>query len=401
MTPLNTIDFSTELRTLKNMSDAIDSQPSSDIFLPRIVYLHVDYKNSACAAAEAELQAHVGYSLAVCSSWVELIHAITPPNTAPQAVLIHLHSLRTGPGSVADITSMIKTVMAIYGLEHKNNIGIVVDDEVDLAFVKELKKSNILNIVPGVGFRGVEESAKATMSLITGVPYILNVIKSELVSPLPRVVSFWSKPIPHLSNSIKKQLLDKKLYSINFCDTWDTLADAVAEPTDLVVVHSKMSYATGGLLLGEIIDMVAALVRYTSGTPPKIAVVIDKDTHCDIIKELRKTDACGIIPSSAYWGPDTGSNAVVEILTNGSYWPKDIIAQLPGNITKLVKEKPAFQLTSRQREIVNLISTRGLSNKRIAGVLHIAESTVKIHVSAALKVYGVRTRTQLALVANK
>lgn len=57
-------------------------------------------------------------------------------------------------------------------------------------------------------------------------------------------------------------------------------------------------------------------------------------------------------------------------------------------------------LTPRQRQILDIVVTRGVSNKNIARMLHISESTVKLHMSSILKKYGVRNRTQLVLFAR-
>ncbi len=59
-----------------------------------------------------------------------------------------------------------------------------------------------------------------------------------------------------------------------------------------------------------------------------------------------------------------------------------------------------FRLTPRQQQVLKLVCHRGLSNKAIAGILKISESTVKIHVSSILKEYGVKNRTQLVLAFN-
>jgi len=58
------------------------------------------------------------------------------------------------------------------------------------------------------------------------------------------------------------------------------------------------------------------------------------------------------------------------------------------------------KLTSRQREILNHI-TSGLSNKEIAYRMDIAESTVKAHVAAVLKVLKVTNRTKAAQSAHR
>ena len=56
------------------------------------------------------------------------------------------------------------------------------------------------------------------------------------------------------------------------------------------------------------------------------------------------------------------------------------------------------RLTPREREVLELIG-QGLSNKRIARELRIAEKTVKTHVGHVLEKLGVTDRTQAALIA--
>jgi len=60
-----------------------------------------------------------------------------------------------------------------------------------------------------------------------------------------------------------------------------------------------------------------------------------------------------------------------------------------------------FGLTERQGQVARLVCHRGLSNKAVANILNISESTVKIHISAILKKYGVKNRTQLVLAYSK
>jgi len=60
----------------------------------------------------------------------------------------------------------------------------------------------------------------------------------------------------------------------------------------------------------------------------------------------------------------------------------------------------ALQLTSREREIVDLI-TEGLSNKEMAGRLHIATHTVKSHIHNILEKLALNSRLQIAAFARK
>jgi hypothetical protein len=59
-----------------------------------------------------------------------------------------------------------------------------------------------------------------------------------------------------------------------------------------------------------------------------------------------------------------------------------------------------ISLTPRQRQVFDLLSSRGASNKTIAKMLNISESTVKLHLGVIFKKYGVRNRTQLAIFAR-
>lgn len=65
-----------------------------------------------------------------------------------------------------------------------------------------------------------------------------------------------------------------------------------------------------------------------------------------------------------------------------------------------VNKSNEFSITTRQQQILDLITQRAASNKIIARTLGIAESTVKLHMSALMKKYGVRNRTQLAIFAK-
>jgi DNA-binding CsgD family transcriptional regulator len=63
-----------------------------------------------------------------------------------------------------------------------------------------------------------------------------------------------------------------------------------------------------------------------------------------------------------------------------------------------VQPTAVSRLTPRELEVLGLIA-RGRSNKEIARHLHLAEKTVKAHVSSVLGKLGVADRTQAAVLA--
>ena len=57
-------------------------------------------------------------------------------------------------------------------------------------------------------------------------------------------------------------------------------------------------------------------------------------------------------------------------------------------------------LTSREREIVFLLASGGLSNKDVGRRLNLSEGTVKVHLHNIFQKLGVKTRTALVVLAH-
>ena len=167
------------------------------------------------------------------------------------------------------------------------------------------------------------------------------------------------------------------------------------EPSQ-IVFHIDM--LEDGTTIFEFMSMIETLIKFTMpGKTIPIGVSIDKDTPYTVIKDLKRTSLVGIVPSAESFGLNEMVLGLTMLVNQISYWPKHILDQLPGAVIKIKNTKDEITLTNRQTEIFELVCKRGLSNKKIAQILNISESTVKVHISAILKAYKVRNRTQLAL----
>lgn len=59
------------------------------------------------------------------------------------------------------------------------------------------------------------------------------------------------------------------------------------------------------------------------------------------------------------------------------------------------------RLTPREQEVLDLFLTRVCSNKHLARLLNVSESTIKLHMGNILRKYGLRNRTQLVVFVKK
>ncbi|MGE5553540.1 MAG: helix-turn-helix domain-containing protein [Betaproteobacteria bacterium] len=70
-----------------------------------------------------------------------------------------------------------------------------------------------------------------------------------------------------------------------------------------------------------------------------------------------------------------------------------------GSLVRPGQQTPVLaSLTPREREILTLIA-KGHSNREIARLLYVSESTVKNHISSVYKKVGVTGRSRLVLLA--
>ena len=121
-------------------------------------------------------------------------------------------------------------------------------------------------------------------------------------------------------------------------------------------------------------------------------VVISGTTDITEIKRVLDMGALGFIPKSL----DARSliAALKQVMHGDIYLPPDLwqaILDAPPAAQNGHKNGDS-QIGKRQREVLQLMA-EGKSNKEIATILHVAETTVKSHVGTLFKALDVRNRT--------
>ena len=151
----------------------------------------------------------------------------------------------------------------------------------------------------------------------------------------------------------------------------------------------------------EITNMISTLYKF-SKHPGDLtqAVIVKESSDLGIIKSLHSTIIKGFVPASLWLGIQETEYYLKELMAGRRHSHKNILEKSNKTPKKVRNSKETIHLTERQKQISRIICNRGISNKAIAKLLNISESTVKLHISAVFKKFGIRNRTQLALCAN-
>lgn len=186
---------------------------------------------------------------------------------------------------------------------------------------------------------------------------------------------------------------------------------------DAIVIDVDDLYNQNGLDSFDIIRTLYTLINCTVYRPPnpvplyskpqkrttKIIALIPDNISKNILKELLSMNEISSL--TLRYGGRVDYTMIKKCVEHQMIKGSE---RFPKFISDFIKEdkpqKPlasTILLTARQRQIFDIVTTRGLSNKHIAKMLSISESTVKLHVGAILKKYGLKSRTQLAVFAKK
>lgn len=200
-------------------------------------------------------------------------------------------------------------------------------------------------------------------------------------------------------NTVVQTLKELADIEVTTAPTWATLIKLMQDDSkaNLLVVFRLDFLERENMMLGEVLTMLSTMTKFVSAKTINIAVVVPGVCDPDLIAQLKRNEVLGIIPGLRFFNAEHAVEAYERLRRGQSHWPAVAIAT---PMKRYVRKKKDVDLTKRQYEIFNLIANRGLGNRKIGEILKISEYTVKIHVSAILKRYGVKNRTQLALASK-
>ncbi len=163
---------------------------------------------------------------------------------------------------------------------------------------------------------------------------------------------------------------------------------AAAHPDlDLVLLDLAMPGADG-------LDGLRALRARSPSVP---VVILSASEHPRDVRAALEAGAAGFIPKSSTSA--VMLSAVRLVFEGGVYVPPAMLGEVPAR-GRPSRAGTALGLTPRQREVLALLA-EGKSNKEIGQALGLAEGTVKLHVSAILRLLGAENRTQAVVAAAR
>jgi DNA-binding NarL/FixJ family response regulator len=142
-----------------------------------------------------------------------------------------------------------------------------------------------------------------------------------------------------------------------------------------------------------------ALAIFGKKHPELPIVMLSGSVNPQIMRQVMAQGAAGFVTKS---GKSHELLAILRRVLDGEiYTPTDLLAETgqPPMEDASTGYLP-LQFTRRQEEVLYLL-LEGRSNKEISEVLNIADETIKTHVTAILRGFGVKSRVQAVLAAAR
>ncbi|MBW8456907.1 MAG: response regulator transcription factor [Thiobacillus sp.] len=164
-------------------------------------------------------------------------------------------------------------------------------------------------------------------------------------------------------------------------------------------LHADLDLALVDLNMPGFVGM-QGITQYRHRFPDIPLVVLSASESPHDIRSALEAGALGYIPKSASTAAMLA--ALRQVLTGTPFVP----ASLADSHVDLHAQPPGFAglqhcgLTARQLEVARLLA-QGCTNKAIAGMLTMSESTVKVHISAIFRAFDVTNRTEAVLAIQR
>lgn len=213
----------------------------------------------------------------------------------------------------------------------------------------------------------------------------------------------------HYKSKLSRELnIDVKMVS-TIQEVFPLLSDPSFNPTS-IAIDVNDCYKTLNVDLLDIMHLLSTMLKcslYRNDTVTKkrqtsLIALVSNVTPVSVIRNVM------LIPAVDHIGLTVCGDFSYDVVKedtenyiNGIFkYNKFIKQKLSSKPTATVKTTvDQIVLTPRQTQILNLVTSRGASNKVIARMLNLSESTIKLHLGIIFKKYGVKNRTQLAVSA--
>lgn len=184
------------------------------------------------------------------------------------------------------------------------------------------------------------------------------------------------------------------------CNDFDELQLEMAADRsnpDLIVLDVRMP--------GKSFEDVLTELKREHPTIP--VVVISASEEISVMTAALNLGADGYIPKSST--REVLISAIRLVLSGGKYIPSQAFTMAMQNSNNKSDKSnqgengpknATHSLTRRQKNVLDLMA-KGQSNREIAEALELAESTIKVHITAIFRTLGVNNRTQAVLQAKE
>lgn len=290
------------------------------------------------------------------------------------------------------------------GLTDKVKKIVLANTNDDLNFLQDCLSVGFDSLGPAGCYFDVDEKVHAMKQILNGKKYIPTKIQQKMQSSKQRHLPNKSKirKVLVLQNRLLERNMDQSKWlekNLNMKIEWvqsiNELIKYINTSTDPIhaVLLEIGSDVYNNLDFFDVFSSIQTILQLNENTKNTIiGGVVGTGTD---LKTLKKVQA--LIKSFGLRGPEYSLedkyNSLSAVMQNKPYLHPSFVEKI--NSKKL--KTSGIKLTPRQEQVVELIANRGASNKVIGRILKISESTVKLHLSAIFKKYGVTNRTQLSL----